>query len=476
MYTISSLCLTARPSSSFDYEDEFKTFQEAEIKLWRDRGIERPKEELVPASGNMMAASLAHRLHNPSFTTTKVRNGSTADSSNPCTAIVMANGFDNKIIIVDHVVRREVKDPFIYYPEDILACHEQHLSMVRNHMLAPVEVVYGVPTWERTQKYLQGRLQRLDLWGSYKGIRLFLEWDSAETADRTSERQLQRFLIAAFHPQNLLKAWSNSFKAAQDTLLEVAYSLAEVRFVPQSFEAGVWQKQIDVLPCAYFAANKPYEHESRLALEALHALSLTDAGPDVRKRSIRLHAILNSELERLVRSEGNQASPEAPFTPPSLSPSASTTILWPRKLKLPWSRFLRDSGDLCDLPSEVSRLCIRCWGATVIGPERCTIGIDPEPRWTNTIPAKYVERRLVCQNCGIQRRFVPIDEKIPSVSVDSLNELYDSVRGFSQEVQLEKLREQRSSSRYHRWQKPTAKTTSKKKAGMPRAVKSEHVE
>jgi hypothetical protein len=100
----------------------------------------------------------------------------------------------------------EVKDPFVYYPEDILASHEQHLSMVRNHMLAPVEVGYGVPTWKRTQKYLQGRLQPLDLWGSYKGIRLFLEWDSAETADRTSERQLQRFLIAAFHPQNLLKA------------------------------------------------------------------------------------------------------------------------------------------------------------------------------------------------------------------------------------------------------------------------------
>jgi hypothetical protein len=81
----------------------------------------------------------------------------------------------------------------------------------------------------------------------------------------------------------------------------------------------------------------------------------------------------------------------------------------------------------------------------VIGPERCTIGIDPEPRWTNAVPAKYVERQLVCQNCGIQRPFVPIDEKIPSVSVDSLNELYDSVRGFRQEVQLEKLQEQRSS-------------------------------
>lgn len=112
----------------------------------------------------------------------------------------------------------------------------------------------------------------------------------------------------------------------------------------------------------------------------------------------------------------------------------------------------------------------------MIGPERCTIGIDPEPRWAKTIPAKYVERRLVCQNCGISRRFVPIDESIPSISVQSLNKLYDSVRGFSQEVQLEMLQDQRFSSRYHRWQKTTAKTTSKKKAGMPRALTSEHVE
>ena len=231
---------TGRPFSSFDYEHEFKAFQEVETKLWRDRGIERPKEELVPASGNIIASSLAHRLHNPSFTTTKVRNGVTADSSNPCTALVMANGFDDTTVMLDHVVRREVKDPFIYYPEDILACHEQHLSMVRNHMMAPVEVVYGVPTWKRTLQYLQGRLQPFELWGSYKGIRLFLEWDTVETADRKSEKQLKRFLIAAFHPQNLLRAWSNNYKSVQDTLLEVAYNLAEVRFVPQFFGANLW--------------------------------------------------------------------------------------------------------------------------------------------------------------------------------------------------------------------------------------------
>lgn len=70
----------------------------------------------------------------------------------------------------------------------------------------------------------------------------------------------------------------------------------------------------------------------------------------------------------------------------------------------------------------------------------------------------------------------PIDEKTPSVFGTDLIELYDSVRGFNQKVQLERLQEQRPSSRHHRWQKPAAKTTPKRKAGMPRMLKSEHVE
>lgn len=473
----------ASSSSSFDYKDEFKAFQEAETNLWRNQGIERPKEELVPASGNLLAALLAHRLHNPSFTTTKVCNGITADSSNPCTALVMANGFDDNTIMIDHVVRREVKDPFVYYPEDILACHEQHLSMVRNQMIAPVEVVYGVPTWKRTQRYLQGRLQPFDLWGSYKGIRLFLEWDSVEVTNRTSERQLKRFLIAAFHPQNLLRAWSNNYKSAQDTLLEVAYNLAEVRFVPHFFSTNLWQKQIDVLPYAHFAANKPSDLEARRALLALHGRLLICTNQEVRKRSTRLHARLTSDMEQLVSSRGQHASPEAPFTLPPLSPSASMTTIWPRKLDFAWSHLVMDSRDISNLPSEVHCLCTTCWGATVVGSERCTIANDPKPRWTKTMPPMYVERRLQCQTCRFRRRFLPIDDKIRSIAEGDISDLYDSVRGFSEKVQLERLQEQRPSSRYHRWQKPAAKTTlkaantaSRFKEGMPRLVQSEHLE
>lgn len=239
----------------------------------------------------------------------------------------MANGFDQNTVIEDHVVRREVKDPFVYYPEDILACHEQHLSNVRDHMTAPVEVVYCVPTWERTMQYLAGRLQPFDLWGSYKGIRLFLEWDSPQTIGHARSGQSRQFLIVTFHPRNLLRAWSNSNKPIQDTLLDVAYNLAGVQFAPQFFGANLWQKQINVLPYAHFAANKPLEHEARLALTRLHSPLLTATDFEVRRRSARLHARLTFDLDRLVKLRGDQVSLEASFTATALSPSASMTTV-----------------------------------------------------------------------------------------------------------------------------------------------------
>lgn len=139
----------------------------------------------------------------------------------------------------------------------------------------------------------------------------------------TSKRQSKHFRIAAFHSQNLWRAWSNRFKVAQNTSLKIPYSFVEIRFAPQVFEADVWQKQIDVLPCAYFVA------ESRLALKALHADLLANANPEVRKWSKRLHAIiLCSEVEQLLKSEDSQASSEVSFAPTSSISIGFHEIFW----------------------------------------------------------------------------------------------------------------------------------------------------
>ena len=146
-------------------------------------------------------------LHDPSFTTTKARNRACADTTNPCTARVMANAFNRNGILFDHCSRREVVDSFVYYTKDILACHEGHLSQIRNNMQASVEIVYGIPTWER-QYLLQNKLQALDLWGPYEGITIYLEYKNVQENFSETSRRLRRFLISAFHSQNIIRAWS----------------------------------------------------------------------------------------------------------------------------------------------------------------------------------------------------------------------------------------------------------------------------
>ena len=44
-----------------------------------------------------------------------------------------------------------IQDLVSAFGASIQCCYERYLLQIRNNMLAPVEIVYGVPTWERTQ-------------------------------------------------------------------------------------------------------------------------------------------------------------------------------------------------------------------------------------------------------------------------------------------------------------------------------------
>ena len=226
----------------FDKEKAFARFQDAETGVWRLKGIERRPGELVHMYGDIKTAKIAHRLHNPSFTTSKASNGGFADTTNPCTALVMANAYNGNGFLFDHCSRREVVDPFLQYTKDILACHEGYLSQIRNNMHAPVEIVYGIPTWERTQYLLQDKLEALDLWGTYEGITIYLEWENVQENLSETSRRLRRFLISTFHPQNMMRAWSKSYSAGQDRLLEIGYRLPGIGFIERFCETELWRK------------------------------------------------------------------------------------------------------------------------------------------------------------------------------------------------------------------------------------------
>lgn len=75
---------------------------------------------------------------------------------------------------------------------------------------------------------VEDKLQALDLWGNYEGITIYLEEEKVQEKLSETSRLLQRFLTSAFHPQNMMKAWSKSRAAGQHNLLEIGYRLAGV--------------------------------------------------------------------------------------------------------------------------------------------------------------------------------------------------------------------------------------------------------
>lgn len=57
---------------------------------------------------------------------------------------------------------------------------------------------------------VEDKLQALDLWGNYEGITIYLEVEKVQEKLSETSRLLQRSLTSAFHPQNMMKAWSKS--------------------------------------------------------------------------------------------------------------------------------------------------------------------------------------------------------------------------------------------------------------------------
>lgn len=425
--------------------------------MWRQKGIRRRPEELVHIDGDIKTAKIAHRLHDPSFTTTKTENGASADPPNPRTALAMANGYNGNGILFDHCSRREVVDPFVYYTKDILACHEGYMSQIRNHMHAPVEIIYGIPTWERTQHLLKNKLEALDLWGSYEGITIYLEWENVQENLGENSGLLRRFLISAFHPQNMMRAWSKSYAADQDRLLEVGYRLASIDFTEQFYESQIWRKQVKFLPYAQFSINKAMRIESIKSLQKLHSQRLEDEDAPTKveagKRLRNLASALKKEIGE--RTEAVRSDKSTKYIHSGPMPSSPTkVILGARRSHCTFSHLLDDEKGINDLPLEVECICIVCLGNSKYGKNNCTIVIDQHPRWTKTTPPKYVEKRLRCNNCGTSRRFIPVNADLESLPVMTIETSHRGNHGLSEDNQLLMLQKLPSAARNHRWQAP----------------------
>ena len=106
----------------------------------------------------------------------------------------------------------------------------------------------------------------------------------------------------------------------------------------------------------------------------------------------------------------------------------------------------------------------------------CTIVIDQQPRWTNTTPLKYVEKRLRCNNCGTFRRFLPIDAGLQSLPEMIIQTFYRGNRGLSKADQLLLLQKIPSAARGHRWQVPKGQNKRTNKINQYRDLMPKYLE
>ena len=68
----------------------------------------------------------------------------------------------------------------------------------------------------------------------------------------------------------MIRAWSKSYAAGQDRLLEIRYRPAGVGFIGNFYETEVWRKQVNFLPYAQSSVNKAIRIESAEVLRELH--------------------------------------------------------------------------------------------------------------------------------------------------------------------------------------------------------------
>lgn len=238
--------------------------------------MKRPKEFLIPPDGPLDAPLSCH-LHNPNFNVFDPRSSRGADSTSLSISQIMSAGFTpERFLIYDHTFRRDPVDGIAAYPPDVLAIHENFTSEVRNHMAAAVDVVWGAVVRERMKKI--HRLEELQLWGQYRDVSIFLEWE-------LDVNRLRRFVIFVCHPEAMLYGEPETLGKKQDLHLQVAARLAKVSIHENFYEQVYRPKDHKFLSGAELAQRNALNKEAIAQLEKVASRSGPPAKPGRQRRN-----------------------------------------------------------------------------------------------------------------------------------------------------------------------------------------------
>ncbi|KAL6695208.1 hypothetical protein J3F84DRAFT_400052 [Trichoderma pleuroticola] len=226
-----------------DLDKPFLDFQAQESEIYLSVFQKPPSPELLVKPSGSLASPLAHRLHQPSFTTDCRDNAETADPSNGCLAMVMGNVYSPDTLVFDHVHRRDAQSEGIQqYPPRLLSSHEDYTRDIAQSMTAKVEILY----WKKLQqRVLQTQdCEILPLWGDFEGAVLLLALESSY-GNADHRYRFRRVMLAASHPQHMFyQSRGNVTALRQDKAMKAAALMVcgAVPWVDGYFAHKIWMK------------------------------------------------------------------------------------------------------------------------------------------------------------------------------------------------------------------------------------------
>ncbi|PNP54745.1 hypothetical protein THARTR1_04950 [Trichoderma harzianum] len=221
-----------------DLDKSFLDFQAQESEIFQSVFQQPPSPGLLVKLSGSLASPLAHRLHQPSFTTDCRDNAETADPSNGCLAMVMGNVYTPDTLVFDHVHRRDAQSEGIQqYPPRLLSSHEDYTRDIAQSMTAKVEILY----WKKLQqRVLQTQdCEILPLWGDLKALSSC--WPSSPVmVMQTLKYRFRRVMLDARHPQHMFyQSRGNVTALRQDKAMKAAALMADE---DEEDEAGKLEK------------------------------------------------------------------------------------------------------------------------------------------------------------------------------------------------------------------------------------------
>lgn len=213
-----------------DVDVAFQEFKASEHNTWKICGYPlRDPQHLVKPSGSFQS-QIIHHLHQPSTSSTRIKDEEVADPSNPCIAMILNNGFTKKNSpMYDHLHRRHSKSEGLQdYPEPVIRVHEELTNRIEDSAEAKVEIVYGRKVQERLLRNLKNQYTVLPLWGEFEGIFVFLSHKS-NYGNTDPGYEFRRALFFATHPQRMFcetQGWPVT--QIQDRIIAAAVRMAKI--------------------------------------------------------------------------------------------------------------------------------------------------------------------------------------------------------------------------------------------------------